>query len=93
MSKLNYISSFIIVPSWLLKEINKICFEFIWREKDRIKRATMYQDFGNGVLRMLNFELSVKTQRVMWAKRLLYGEDNMVWKNTLNMFLGQLGVV
>ena len=80
LSKLNYIISSIVVPSWLYKEIKKVCFEFIWKGKDRIKRQIMYQDFGDGGLRMWNFDLFVKTQRVMWVKRLLYGEKCMVWK-------------
>ena len=80
LSRLNYVSSALVVPKWLFSEIQKICFDFIWNGKDRIKRATMYQDYKDGGLRMINFELFVKTQRVMWVKRLLYGEQNMSWK-------------
>ena len=80
LSKLNYISSSIVVPSWLFREIKKVCFEFIWKGKDRIKRQIMYQDFGDGGFRVCNFDLFVKTQRVMWVKRLLYGEKSMAWK-------------
>ena len=29
---------------------------------------------------MIDFELFVKTQRIMWLKRLLYGEKRMGWK-------------
>ena len=71
LSKLNYVSSSFVVPKWVVAEINKICFEFIWNGKDRIKRAICYQDYGDGGLRMIDFELFVKTQRIMWLKRLL----------------------
>ena len=40
----------------------------------------MYQDYANGGLRMINFKLFVKTQRIMWLKRLLYGEKDTGWK-------------
>ena len=80
LSKLNYVSSSFVVPKWVVAEINKICFEFIWNGKDRIKRAICYQDYGDGGLRMIDFELFVKTQRIMWLKRLLYGEKRMGWK-------------
>ena len=80
LSKLIYVSSSSVVPKWLFNEIQKVCFDFIWKGKDRIKRAIMYQDYKDGGLRMMNFELFVKTQRVMWVKRLLYGERNMSWK-------------
>ena len=80
LSKLNYVSSALAVPKWLIAEIKKICFDFIWSGKDRIKRAIMYQDYRDGGLRMTDFELFVRTQRVMWLKRLLYGEQKMGWK-------------
>ena len=71
-------------PLWsqngYLTKSKKNCFDFIWKGKDRIKRAIMYQDYKDGGLRMMDFELFVKTQRVMWVKRLLYGERNMSWK-------------
>ena len=80
MSKLNYVSSSLVVPKWVIAEIKKNCFDFIWNGKDRIKRAICYQDYGDGGVRMIDFELFVKTQRVMWLKRLLYGEMKMGWK-------------
>ena len=80
LSKLIYVVSSSAVPKWLLTEIHRICFDFIWNGKDRIKRAIMYQDYERGGLKMMNFELFVKAQRVTWVKRLLYGEWKMSWK-------------
>ena len=71
LSKLNYVSSLIVVPQWIFVEVEKIIFEFLWGGKDRIKRKIMYQDYGYGGLRMINFKLFVKTQRIMWLKRLI----------------------
>ena len=70
----------ISLQQYVVAEIKKLCFEFIWNGKDRIKRVICYQDYGEGGLRMIDFELSVKTQRLMWLKRLLYEEMNMGWK-------------
>ena len=66
LSKLNYVSSLIVVPQWIFSEIEKISFEFLWNGKDRIKRKTMYQDYVHvyGGLRMINFKVFVKTQRI-----------------------------
>ena len=44
------VSSSLVVPKWVVAEINNICFEFIWNGKDRIKRAICYQDYGGGGL-------------------------------------------
>ena len=80
LSKLNFVSSSLVVPKWVIAEIKKICFEFIWNGKDRIKRMICYQDYSDGGLRMTDFELFVRTQRVMWLKRLLCGEMKVGWK-------------
>ena len=80
LSKLNYVSSLIVVPQWIFSEVEQITFDFLWRGKDRVKRKIMYQDYAHGGLKMTNFRLFVKTQRVMWLKRLLYGEKNAGWK-------------
>ena len=48
---------------------------------------------GEGGLRMMNFELYVKTQRVMWAKRLLYGEKNMAWKKFFHHMFGSVATM
>ena len=68
------------VPQWIFSEVEKMTFEFLWCGKDRIKRKIMYQDYAYGGLKMINFKLAVKTQRIMWLKRLLYGEKEAGWK-------------
>ena len=80
LSKLNYISSLIVVPKWVMSEVEKITFEFLWNGKDRIKRNVMCQDYKNGGIRMTNYRLSVKAQRMCWVRRLLYGNQDMGWK-------------
>ena len=56
-------------------------FEFIWRAKDRIKRNILYQNYGFGGIKISNYMLFVKSQRIMWLKRLIYGEKDSGWKN------------
>ena len=80
LSKLNYIASLIVVPQWVFSEVEIISFEFLWNGKDRIKRNIMYQDYEFGSLKMTNFRIFVKAQRIMWLKRLLYGEKDVGWK-------------
>ena len=35
LSKLNYVSSLIVVPQWIFSEVEQITFDFLWRGKDR----------------------------------------------------------
>lgn len=90
-SKLNYVSSLMTVPQNIFEEIEKISFNFIWGGRDRIKRKILYQDYCAGGLRVTNFKIFIKTQRIMWIKRLLYGEKYSGWKVTFDHFFRSLG--
>ena len=91
LSKLNYVSSLIVVPQWVFSEVEKITFEFLWNGKDRIKRNIMYQNYEFGGMKMTNFRLFVKAQRIMWLKRLLYGEKQVGWKLYFDFSFRTLG--
>ena len=93
LSKLTYVSSLIVVPKWVYKEIEKITFDFIWNGQDKVKRNTMFQNYDNGGLRMTNFELFIKAQRVMWMKRLIYSDKEMKWKAYFNHICKSIGGV
>ena len=54
-----------------MSEVDKITFEFLWNGKDRIKRNVMCQDYKNRGIRMTNYRLSIKAQRICWVRRLL----------------------
>ena len=56
-SKLTYVTSLMPVPEWVYKEMEVICFDFLWRGKDKIKRSTMMLDYQQGGLKMMNFRL------------------------------------
>ena len=80
LSKLNYVTSLTAVPKWVLTEVEKITFDFLWKGKDRIKRDIICQDYKHGGLRMTQYKLFIKAQRINWLKRLLYGDKDMGWK-------------
>ena len=48
--------------------------------KDRVKRNIMFQTYADGGIKMSNFTLFIKAQRIIWLKRLIYGEDKISWK-------------
>ena len=79
-SKLIFIASLNPIPHSVFQELDKMTFDFLWRGKDKVKRTTMFLDYKNGGLKMMNFELFIKVQRIMWVKRLLIGNQQMKWK-------------
>ena len=55
-------------------------FRFLWKnKKDKIKYTSMYQDLSRGGLGMVDIELTIKSLRLGWIKRLPL-RDNCNWK-------------
>jgi len=48
--------SVLSVPNEVVKEINKIIYNFVWNKTDRIKRNTLIGDYGNGGMQMIDVE-------------------------------------
>ena len=90
-SKLTYVTSLMPVPEWVYTEMEVICFDFLWRGKDKIKRCTMILDYQQGGLKMMNFRLFVKTQRIMWIKRLVTGTHDIKWKQYFKYLMRPMG--
>ena len=66
-------------------------FRFLWRnKKDKIKRTSLYQDFRNGGLRMVDIELTIRSLRLAWIQRLLFG-NNGSWKIVPDYFFKKYG--
>ena len=68
------------VPKEIVPMVKDRMFRFLWKnKKDKIKRTSMQQDLSSGGLRMVDIELTIKSLRLPWIKRLLFG-DNGNWK-------------
>ncbi len=53
LSKFYFTSSFLPVPDSVLKEINRLIYNFIWKTKvDKVKRSMLITDYADGGLRM-----------------------------------------
>ena len=63
-----------------MSEVEKITYEFFMEwGRIELKRNVMCQDYKNGGIRMTNYRLFVKAQRICWVRRLLYGNQDMGW--------------
>ena len=49
----------------IVKEVNKIILNFIWKGKDKVKRSTLISDVENRGLRTPHLESIIKAQRIM----------------------------
>ena len=48
----------------IIKEANKILFNFIWKGKDKVKRSVLISDEGNVGLKAI-----IRTQQIMCCKK------------------------
>ena len=85
-----YKASLISVSEDLIKDVNKLLYDFIWRGNDKIKRSALINDIENGGLKMIDFQSMILSQRIITLKRYIEEYSNP-WKNILDTFLGEVG--
>ena len=74
----------------IVKEVNKIIFNFIWKGKGKVKRSALISDVENGGLRAPHLESIIKAQRIMCCKKFANFQQSS-WKIILAHYLRQVG--
>ena len=91
-SQLVYVFSPLQTNHEVIKEINKLFFNFLWNDKgDKIKRAVMINDYPNGGLKMIDVVSFNKSLKASWIKKYLDSENSSKWKAIFNLELGKYG--
>ena len=91
-SQLVYVFSPLQKNHEVIKEINKLFFNFLWNDKgDKIKRAVMINDYPNGGLKMIDVVSFNKSLKASWIKKYLDSENSSKWKTIFNFELGKYG--
>ena len=67
----------------VIQKLNSEVFSFIWDSKpDKIKRTTLYRDYTNGGLRMINLKYFLNALKASWLKRIFDNESTFtLWKS------------
>ncbi len=77
MSPLIYVSSVIDTPDTVLKEIDNIITDFLWKGKmHKIAKNVIIQRIGDGGLKHPDFKSKVKSLKLSWVKRLISKSNN-----------------
>ena len=73
LPKLNHLFSVLPNPNDnIIKELNTLCFNFIWRQKpDKISRVELTKPFNEGGIRAPNIKNTILAQKTAWVRRLL----------------------
>ena len=91
LSKLLYTSSMIGMPNRIQSKVNELIYRFIWNSgPDKIKRSVICRKFDEGGLNMFDLKSRIKTQSVMWLKRLILSNE-AGWKYILLSYLRKFG--
>ena len=90
MPKFMYRASLISFDKDIIKSINSVIFNFVWRGKDKIKRLALISEYEDGGLKMPHPESLIKTQRIACLKRYL-DDYRSPWKVFLSHYLKNVG--
>ena len=90
LSNLIYSISNVYVPKDIVPMVKYKMFRFLWKNKDKIKCTSMYQDLSTEGSRMVAIELTIKSLRLAWIKRLHFRE-NCNWKIVPDCFFNKHG--
>lgn len=81
LPQLIYVTNVVHVPEQFITNVDKEIRNFVWNGKPaKVKTTTMIGNFENGGLKMPHFSTIVKSQKIMWIKRLCK-ETNSNWQN------------
>ena len=90
ISQVMFVTNMLAVPKAFVTDLNKIMFNYVWNGKDKVKRCHLVGDYHEGGLKMVDLEIKIRTQRVIWVKRLLDDSENP-WKYLPTILLDKLG--
>ena len=76
--KFVYVSSLLSTPKEVIKQLNQLLFKFLWKGVDNVARLSAINEYEKGGLKMIDFEIMVKSLRLAWLKR-IFGENDGAW--------------
>ena len=85
-----YRAGLVCIHKDIIKEVNKILLNFIWKRKDKVKGSVLISDEENGGLRAPHLESIVRTQRIMCCIKFSELQQSS-WKMIILNYLKQVG--
>ena len=93
LPKLVYLVSSICIPTWVINEVNKEFFGFIWKYKrDKICRKVMINDLEAGGMNMIDFKSFCTAMKAIWAERLYKSQDE-TWSIIPKKYMEKCSIV
>ena len=92
LSQVVYLISSLCVPSWVINEINKEFYSFVWKYKrDKICRKVLINEFDRGGMKMLDFKSFCLASKAVWCQR-LYNSSLETWTIIPQKYMEQCNI-
>ena len=88
LPKLILISSLLPTPQTIIKEVNQLIFNFLW--KGKVTRLSTINIYEEGGLKGRDLDSVIKALRLSWLKR-VFSSNNGAWKTYLWYILKDYG--
>ena len=89
-----YPISVICTPPELIREFNKLIFQFLWNGKDTVIRRSKFAPFEQGGLQIIDNDSIITALRLSWLKRIADPEYFSFWKSYLiKYFAEERGII
>ena len=89
--KLLYVSSIIETPTDVIKRMERMIFQFLWKGPDKVTRLSVINSVENGGLNLTDLETQIKSIRLSWVPRILDRSREGPWKSYFKHFLKRYG--
>ena len=90
LPKVVYVSSLMPTPKHIIDELTHLVYNFLWKGKDKVTRASAINNFEGGGIKMVDIESMIKSLRLSWLKR-IFCDNAGAWKKYLEYILKDSG--
>lgn len=91
LSRFIYPAYSLAISQRQIKEINRIHFNFIWKNKHHyIKKGDLWKDYGDGGLKAIDFEIMNGVLKVKWLQSFLKN-GNDIWFSLPSFIFNKVG--
>ena len=92
LPKILYVCNMMDPPSEFVNKVNEIIKNFLWNgKKAKVKYKTIISKYEKGGLQFPDLETKLKTQRILWVKKLITSSLNARWHSVCSYYLQEIG--
>ena len=83
--KFVYIASLLPTFKDAITELNQLLFKFLWKGVDKTTRLSVINEYEKGGLKMIDLEITIKSLRLAWLKRIFDGASKIIYVINLSV--------